>query len=187
MIYKKISEELNISDEQIEAICSSMHKTTEEERHFNCRLCGFNRCEQMVAAIFLGMREKEQCVRYSQSKLLSANSNADSTSKLLYMLSRCNKAINDLNNSKKIFVESMEVLIKNEKEQRILYFQNQCPSVNAEIEIITEFLDKLNALDKTIVNFENTKKLVTVCVDKVITQIRSQTKLLLAQIKMRQQ
>ena len=58
MIYKKISDELNISDEQVEAICTSMHETTEEERHMNCRLYGFNRCEQMVAAIFLGMREK---------------------------------------------------------------------------------------------------------------------------------
>ena len=187
MSYKKISDELNISDEQIEAICTSMHKTTEEERHMNCRLCGFNRCEQMVAAIFLGMREKEQCVQYSQSKFLSANSNVDSMAKLLYLISRCNKTINDLKNSKKIFADSMDVLIKNEKEQRALYFQNKCPSVSAEMEIITEFLDKLNDLNKTIDDFENTKKLVMVCVEKVITQIRSQTKLLLVQIKMRQQ
>ena len=187
MIYKKISDELDVSDEQIEAICTSMHKTTREERHWNCRLCGFNSCEQMVAAILLGMREKEQCVQYSESKLLSVNTNLDTMIKLLYMLAKCNKAINDLKNSKKIFAESIENLIKIEKEQRVLYFQNQCPSVKAEKEVITEFLDKLNMSNKTIDNFDNTKKLVLACVEKAITQIRSQTEILLAQIKMRQQ
>jgi len=167
MIYKKISDELNISEEQIEAICTSMHKTTEEERHMNCRMCGFNRCEQMVAAIFLGIRKKEECVQYSQLKILPKNLNMDMMAKLLSLFAMCNKTIIDLKKNKKIYEESIEILIKREKKWRVLFFQTQHTSTNAEMEI-NELLDRLRILGKSIDNLEKTKRLIIVCVKNVL-------------------
>jgi len=65
MEYQKLSDAFNISNAEVEALYSEMLKTTEESKRLNCRSCGFNTCEQMVAAIFLGMKHKSDCVQYA--------------------------------------------------------------------------------------------------------------------------
>jgi iron only hydrogenase large subunit-like protein len=43
-----------------ERVYASMHKT-EEKDIFNCRSCGYNRCESMAVAIFNGVNKPENC------------------------------------------------------------------------------------------------------------------------------
>ena len=58
----KLCESLSISECEVSDVLARMAKTTEESKGINCGGCGFNTCEQMVAAIILGMRTTEDCV-----------------------------------------------------------------------------------------------------------------------------
>jgi len=61
---EQLAKELKVPETVVESVYVSMHKTTDTARQMNCRACGFNTCEQMVAAIILDMRFKEDCAHY---------------------------------------------------------------------------------------------------------------------------
>lgn len=58
-----------IFDAEIDAVYASMLKTTDENRHIDCRSCGYNSCGQMITAIILGINHKENCVHYVKEAL----------------------------------------------------------------------------------------------------------------------
>jgi len=64
MSSKKLADALKMSDEEIESIYKDLLKSTEEDKQVNCRACGYDTCEQMVAAIAIEMKTKEDCARY---------------------------------------------------------------------------------------------------------------------------
>ena len=76
---KQLADKLKVSETVVESVYTSMHKTTEAAQQTNCCACGFSTCEQMVAAILLDMKRKEDCVHYQCKNLLEeiSNQNAD--------------------------------------------------------------------------------------------------------------
>jgi len=61
---KQLANKLKVSETDVESVYASMHKTTEAARQMNCRACGFNTCEQMMAAILLDMKCKKDCAHH---------------------------------------------------------------------------------------------------------------------------
>ena len=78
MEHQRLTDAFEVSDNEVERLYSEMHKTTEESKHLNCRSCGFNTCEQMVAAIILGIRHKNDCKQYVISEVEMQNESATS-------------------------------------------------------------------------------------------------------------
>jgi len=68
----KLASALNVSDSEIEATYASLNKTSEERRHINCKLCGFDTCEQLMVAILLGMKSVEDCDQYRKEAMQEA-------------------------------------------------------------------------------------------------------------------
>lgn len=58
------------NEQEEEAIFNDMHKYTKAERMIDCSACGYDSCRSMVAAIFNGINEKENCVHYMKAQLL---------------------------------------------------------------------------------------------------------------------
>ena len=71
---KQLANKLKVSEMDVESVYASMHKTTEAARQINCRACGFNTCEQMVAAILVDIKCKEDCAHYLNKNLESETS-----------------------------------------------------------------------------------------------------------------
>lgn len=77
--YKKLADALKCNDDEVIAVYEDLFKTTEDSRQINCCSCGFETCEQLVAAILLGLKSNESCVRYRQAEREKAEMQATTT------------------------------------------------------------------------------------------------------------
>ena len=57
------------SPADLEPIYLSMGKETEEERHHDCKACGYQSCREMAIAIFRKLNMPENCLVYAQKML----------------------------------------------------------------------------------------------------------------------
>lgn len=53
----------------IDEVLTSLHKTTYDERHHDCRSCGYGNCMEMARAIALGVNVPQNCVMYAKGEL----------------------------------------------------------------------------------------------------------------------
>ncbi|MDE6727604.1 MAG: 4Fe-4S dicluster domain-containing protein, partial [Oscillospiraceae bacterium] len=61
-------EQLNVSEDQIDAMLDKMNKVTETERNYNCHACGFSTCREMAKAIIMGVSSVTSCAQYMQNE-----------------------------------------------------------------------------------------------------------------------
>lgn len=57
------------STAEVDAIFVSMDKHTDIERMMDCSACGYNTCKEMVAAIYNGCNNQNNCVQYIKGKV----------------------------------------------------------------------------------------------------------------------
>ena len=62
---QSISVPLNVIDE----VLASLHKHTAEEKHIDCRACGYESCIEMAKAIANGFNVRENCTAYSKGEI----------------------------------------------------------------------------------------------------------------------
>jgi len=90
MLNKKLADALNMPEEEIEGVYKEMLKVSVADKQLNCGACGYNTCEQMVAAIILGTKSKENCVYYHKIRATidSLNEFITNTSEMLEVIKK---------------------------------------------------------------------------------------------------
>jgi len=63
---KRLADALSVTEDAVEDVYKAMFKVSQQDRQRNCGSCRFEICEQMVAAIILGTRNKEDCSHYME-------------------------------------------------------------------------------------------------------------------------
>ena len=58
-----------VSEEKIAEAFKILHKTTDQDRQYDCHACGFKSCREMAKAIARGINVPENCRRYIQDNM----------------------------------------------------------------------------------------------------------------------
>ena len=89
-MFKKFDDELKLSDflrnykpvtptpvpteRQLDPIYESMGQHTEDEKHYDCRACGYRSCREMAIAIYRGLNTPDNCVIHAKSVMVARHS-----------------------------------------------------------------------------------------------------------------
>jgi hypothetical protein len=89
-MFKKFDDELKLNDflrnykpvtptpvpteRQLDPIYESMGQHTEDEKHYDCRACGYRSCREMAIAIYRGLNTPDNCVIHAKSVMVARHS-----------------------------------------------------------------------------------------------------------------
>lgn len=159
------------SDEDLNEIFNSMHKTTEEKRKINCSACGYRSCEQMAWAIHNGVNIKENCLHFvkdevelENEKVLALNESIKSAHeernrRIAEIISNFNSleqamthlATDNDNNASKVVDMSKEAAL----------LVNYCAELKSSLGDIKKFLDEFKEANKGIVDISDETNLLS--------------------------
>ncbi len=83
------------SKTDLETVYLGLHKETEQARQINCSACGYETCEQMARAIFDGINDRRNCIRFNQREIELECASLGEKTRLIDELSRYSSAIVD--------------------------------------------------------------------------------------------
>ena len=128
-------ETVKITEADINEAFRSLKKETEEERHFDCKACGYASCRDMAMAVAKGLNIRNNCHQYSvkraaieHEKTLLANENILNANKALHGLT------DSLNEGITSVSEYTERIVKESDDNRV------------RITSVKETVDKLQSL-----------------------------------------
>ena len=110
MSNKKLADALNMTEEEIDVMYKKMFKITEMHRQVNCGSCGYNTCEQMLAAIILGTKSREECSYYNDilAKMASLNEFISNIRMLLQFINKSTTNFNAISRELDKYVEELD-------------------------------------------------------------------------------
>ncbi|KDR96494.1 Methyl-accepting chemotaxis protein [Peptoclostridium litorale DSM 5388] len=105
-------------------VYSMMHKNTDLDKNVNCNACGYNSCKLMARAVFNGLNDPSNCIRYNKEEL-----NVEK------------KMINDKNEELNGLLNEMEILSQ-ERLERIDILKMSVEDITNTIKALFEESEK---------------------------------------------
>lgn len=131
----KSVEMIKVTEADINEAFHSLKKETEEERHFDCKACGYASCHEMAIAVAKGLNTRNNCHQYSvkrssieHEKTLIANESILNANKAIHGLT------DSLNEGITSVSEYTERIVKESDDNRV------------RITSVKETVDKLQSL-----------------------------------------
>jgi X-X-X-Leu-X-X-Gly heptad repeat protein len=81
------------STAELEKIWISLHKETPESREINCSACGYETCADMARAIYGGVNDKHNCIRFNQREIELESASIGEKTRLIDELSLCSSSV----------------------------------------------------------------------------------------------
>ena len=151
---------VKITEADINEAFHSLKKETDEERHFDCKACGYSSCREMAVAVAKGLNIRKNCHQYSvkraaieHEKTLLANENILAANKALHGLTDgLNEGITTVSEyTDRIVKESGDNKIRIESVKEIVdKLQSLSTEMTANIEQITRINEEYNSSSKLI-------------------------------------
>ncbi|MCI5619962.1 MAG: methyl-accepting chemotaxis protein [Lachnospiraceae bacterium] len=106
------------TEEEYDAIFTSMNKDTEMKKHIDCSACGYENCRSMARSIHNGINHRENCIHYSKDlaelEKIEALQIKDEIEKQsaekLAKASKMDKIMSDISENFSILLKSLEEL-----------------------------------------------------------------------------
>ena len=126
-LFKKFDDELKLNDflrnykpvtptpvpteRQLENVYESMGKIEEDDKHFDCRACGYRSCRDMAIAIYRGLNTPDNCVIHAKSIMVARHSQlAEQHEKLAEITYECLELSDKLKEGVDNIMKNMETI-----------------------------------------------------------------------------
>ena len=183
-MFKKFDDELKLNDflrnykpvtptpvpteRQLENVYESMGKIEEDDKHFNCRACGYRSCRDMAIAIYRGLNTPDNCVIHAKSVMVARHSQlAEQHEKLAEITYECLELSDKLKEGVDNILKNMETIgestaktseragvVRNLLENVVAFCNDNstmdADSVSQLITILETTIDAFSALDDNV-------------------------------------
>ncbi|WP_294470149.1 [Fe-Fe] hydrogenase large subunit C-terminal domain-containing protein [uncultured Ruminococcus sp.] len=183
-MFKKFDDELKLNDflrnykpvtptpvpteRQLENVYESMGKIEEDDKHFNCRACGYRSCRDMAIAIYRGLNTPDNCVIHAKSVMVARHSQlAEQHEKLAEITYECLELSDKLKEGVENILKNMETIgestaktseragvVRNLLENVVAFCNDNstmdADSVSQLITILETTIDAFSALDDNV-------------------------------------
>ena len=109
--YKPVTPTPVPTERQLDPIYESMGQHTEDEKHYDCRACGYRSCREMAIAIYRGLNTPDNCVIHAKSVMVARHSElAEQHEKLAEITYECLELSDKLKEGVDNILKNMETI-----------------------------------------------------------------------------
>ena len=200
-LFKKFDEELRLedfmrtykaqspspipSDKQLDAVFKLMGKTSDADKCYDCRACGYNSCRDMATAICRGLNTPNNCVVHSKSVLIERQKElASDHDKFIEITNKCRDLSEELHNKMNNIKSNLDVItdstnktsersrVVNDLLTNIITFCKNNETLNADgisqmVIILEKTLEAFNGLDVNMGATNESSSLITQSITEI--------------------